>query len=520
LESTIESNEQKFTPAELWVLLAAILASSMSFIDSSALNVALPSIQSSLGASATQLLWVINANTLMLASLILVGGSLGDKLGRKRVFMTGISISILASLACSLAPTIQWLIVARIFQGIGGALLVPGSLSIIAAMVAPERMGKAIGTWSAITTLILIVGPIMGGIFADLGFWRGVFIINIPLGIFALVSLIAKVGESRNTTSSSKIDVPGAILITISLAGLAYGFTSAPDFGFANPRVFLPLAVGALALPVFLWVESRTENAMMPLHLFKSRTFSGTNLLTFFLYSSLSVFSFFLTLNLIQVQGYTTTQAGLAIMPFVIFLTLLSRWAGGLVDKVGPRLPLIIGPALTGFGFLWISFSGVTRGPIDYWTAYLPGVILFGIGMGLTVAPLSTSVMGSVGKSFSGVASGINNAISRVGSVLAIAILGTFAIVIFTNALADNTNALNLPSPLQASLMQEASKLAGAEVPIAATNVESQGIQAAIHQSYASTFRVIMLICASLAWLSALISSLMIESRLFRQETG
>jgi len=499
---------------ERWILAATILASSMGFIDSTALNVALSSIQASLHATGAQLLWIVNGYLLMLASLILVGGSLGDRWGRKKVFVVGISLFVVASLACGVSPSVQWMITARFIQGIGGSLMIPGSLSIITSMIAAERRGRALGTWSAATTLVTVAGPVLGGFLADHGLWRAVFLINAPLGIVSLIVLFLKVSESHDETISGPIDIPGAALVTAGLAGLTYGFISAPGDGFQDPRVYLTLVLGVIALIAFIYVEAHTEKPMLPLQLFKSHTFSGANLLTLFLYGSLSASTFFTSLNLIQVQGYTKTEAGFSFLPFAFLLTIMARWSGSLVDRHGPRLLLIVGPSLAGFGFLWMAFAGLTNGPSSYWSAFLPGVALFGIGMGLTVAPLTTSVMGSVPSDHSGTASGINNAVSRTAGVLAIAMVGSFALFSFTNILNSRTATLNLSEQVRSSLMVEAQKLAGASVP---ANVGPQNIQAvgqSIKLAFVDTFKLIMFICAVLAWISAATAAVLIEPRL------
>ncbi len=500
-----------------WILGSTILASSMAFIDGSALNVALPALQASLHASGAQLLWIINAYLLMLASLILVGGSLGDRWGRKKIFMIGIALFMLASLASGLSPSVQWMIPSRVIQGIGGAMMIPGSLSIINATIDPSRRGRAIGTWSAASTLVTVVGPVLGGVLSDHGLWRAVFLINLPLGICALIILFLKVPESKDETAAGRIDYLGAGLVTLGLAGLTYGFISAPDNGFANPLVLGSLILGMISLIVFVFVEARKDHPMMPLFLFKSSTFSGANLLTLFLYGGLSVGTFFLSLNLVQVQGYSKTQAGFSTLPFAILLTAMSRWAGGLVDRYGPRLPLIIGPALAGCGFLWLSFSGLTPGPSEYWKACLPGILLFGIGMGFTVAPLSTSVMGSVAVHNSGAASGINNAVSRTAGVLAIAIVGAIGLLVFTNALTTRTTSLNLSSDIRAALQYESRDLAGATVPQNVSPQQSVAIESSIKLSFVDTFRMVMLVSAVLAWISAAAAAFLIQPRLTQE---
>jgi EmrB/QacA subfamily drug resistance transporter len=510
MAQTAQKTNPETYPNESWILTATILASSMAFIDGSALNVALPALQSSLQASGAGLLWIINAYLLMLAALILVGGSLGDRLGRKKVFMFGIVLFGLASLACGLAPTIGWMI--RLVQGVGGALMIPGSLSIITASVAPARRGRAIGTWSAVTTLVTVIGPILGGAFADAGFWRGVFLINLPLAVAALLVLYFKVPESHDAGSmAGPIDVGGALLVTVGLAGLTYGFISAPDQGFGFPLVWGTLLVGVVCLVAFVFLETRLPYPMLPLKLFKSSTFSGANLLTLFLYGGLSVGFFFLSLNLVQVQGYSKTQAGLATLPFALLLTVLSRWAGGLVDKRGPRLPLILGPSLAGLGFFYMAFAGLTGGPAGYWTAFLPGVALFGVGMGFTVAPLSTSVMTSVETHYSGVASGINNAVSRTAGVLAIAIVGSIALFTFSSSLGGQTAVTSLAQPDRQAMMAQASKLGGATAPAGIADGAKAAVTTAIKTSFVDTFRLVMFICAGLAWASAACTAILIK---------
>jgi EmrB/QacA subfamily drug resistance transporter len=495
-----------------WVLFSTILASSMAFIDTSALNVALPALQDDLQASGVQLLWIVNAYLLMLAALILVGGSLGDKLGRKKVFMTGISLFVLASLACGFAPTTEFLIGARVVQGIGGAMMIPGSLAIITASFDPDRRGGAIGTWSAATTIVTVAGPVLGGLLADAGLWRGVFLINLPLGIATLLVLYFKVPESRNEEVSGQIDYLGAVLATLGLVGLTYGFISLPNLGFSDPRIYWTLIGGIVALVACVVVEARSDHPMMPLHLFKSRTFSGTNLVTLFLYGALSVSTFFLSLNLVQAQGYSQSVAGLADTPFALLLTALSGWAGGLADRYGPRLLLIVGPSLIGLGFLLMAFVSLTDGPSDYWTTFLPGIIVFGVGMGVTVAPLTTAVMGSVVTHYAGTASGINNAVSRTAGVLAIAIVGSVALFAFAGAFEARTADIALSNEVRIALQSTAEQLGQVSLPAEVVLENVDAVKMAIKLAFVDTFRVVMIICAGLAWLSALMAALLVES--------
>jgi EmrB/QacA subfamily drug resistance transporter len=501
---------------EVWVLLAAILASSMAFIDGTALNVALPVIQVGLRASGSQLLWIVNSYLLVLAALILVGGRLGDRFGRKKIFGTGIALFTAASCACGLAPSIAALIAARAAQGVGGALMIPGSLSLLAATTAPERRGRAIGTWSAATTLVTVVGPALGGILSDLGLWRAVFLVNLPLGIAALIALATKVPESRDESISGPIDLFGALLAVLALAGLTYGFIEAPGLGFGDAHVIAALILGLCASFAFVLLERSRESPMLPLKLFASRTFSGANALTLLLYGALSAATFFLSLDLVQAQGYSKTQAGLAFLPFALILTLLSRWAGGLADRSGPRLFLTLGPALVGLGFLALAVPGITRGPSAYWTSFFPGIVVFGIGMGLTVAPLTSTVMGTHPPRFSGAASGVNNAVSRGAGALAIAILGSLALFGFASALGSSAAALELDATSRATLLAGARDL-GATLPPPGLAAQAEAsIRAAIAASFASAFRIVLIVCAALAFGSSLVAALTIGARVTR----
>ncbi|WP_290882162.1 MFS transporter [Fischerella sp.] len=510
----VQHEEKKITVLHQegrWVLFSTILASSMAFIDASALNVALPALQNDLHASGVQLLWIINAYLLMLAALILVGGSLGDKLGRKKVFASGISLFLLASLACGFAPTTEFLIGARVVQGIGGAMMIPGSLAIITAYFDAEQRGGAIGTWSSVTTMVTIAGPMLGGLLADAGFWRGVFLINLPLGIATLVVLYFKVPESRNEAASREIDYPGAILATVGLACLTYGFISLHDLGFHDPHIYGTLSCGIIALFAYAIVQARSSHPMMPLHLFKSCTFIGTNLLTLFLYGALNVGTFFLCLNLVQAQGYSQSIAGMADMPFALLLSGLSPWAGRFADRYGPRPMLIVGPSLAGLGFMLMACVGLTHGSCDYWKTFFPGIVVFGLGMAVTVAPLTSAVMGSVATHYAGTASGINNAVARTAGVLAIAIVGSVALCTFARALDVHTANIHLSNAVRLLLHSQASQLGQTSVLEEVLPENSDAVEMAIKLAFVDTFRLVMIICAGLAWLSAIMAALLVK---------
>ncbi len=496
-----------------WVLTAAILASTMDFVTQSALNVALPSVQASLGASGVELLWIVNSYGLLLAALILVGGSLGDRLGRRRVFAAGIALYAAASLACGLSPSSGFLIAARALQGLSGALMVPGSLALITAHFAPQRRGAAFGAWAAVTTIALVGGPLVGGLLAETGLWRLIFLLTLPLAAAALAVLRLRVGESRDETANGPIDWGGTALVTVGLAGLAYGFTSAPRSGFSDPWVAGSLACGAAALAGFIVLELRSSHPMVPPRLFRSPTFSGTNLLTFFLYGGLYGYTVFFSLNLIQGQGYRESLAGLASLPFIVVLAAISRWSGKLVDRVGPRLPLAAGPAIVAVSFALHAAIGLTSGPSQYWTTFFPVVTLAGLGMGITVAPLTAAVMGSVADRYAGTASGINNATSRIGGVLAIAILGAVALFAFEGSVQERAAALGLPQGALEDLRLQTARLGRAEVPPAVSPPMRDEVALLLRRSFVDTCRLMMLLCAALAAAGAVLSGLLVEQR-------
>ncbi len=493
----------------LWVLVATILGSSMAFIDGTVVNVALPRIQTDLGATSTDAQWVVEAYSLFLAALILVGGSLGDRLGRKKIYVVGISLFTLASVACGLAPTPLTLIVARAVQGVGGALLVPGSLAIIAATFGAAERGRAIGTWSGFTTITSALGPVLGGWLVQNISWRVVFFINVPLAAATLFLVFLHVPESRDDRDAQKLDFLGAALVTVGLGLTVFGLIQWGAVGLGNAVVLASLIGGLVILGVFILVESRSSAPMMPLSLFRSRTFSGANLLTLFLYGALGGALYFLPFNLQQVQGYSATEAGAALLPFTIILFALSRWAGGLVDKVGARLPLTVGPLITAAGFVLFAFSGVGG---SYWTSYFPAVVVMSLGMSLVVAPLTTTVMGAVDQQRSGVASGINNAVSRSSGLLAIAVLGIAVSATFGNTLDTRLTGRHLPVALVRAVDAQSGKLAGIVVPRSAP-AQAAAVRQDVRESFVDGFRVAMLVAAALSVLSAAAAVVLIDGK-------
>lgn len=386
-----------------------------------------------LGASLSEVQWIVEAYMLLLASLMLVGGALGDRWGRRTVFVRGVVVFGAASAWCGLAPDVTQLIVARGVQGIGAALLVPGSLALISANFSPENRGAAIGTWAGFTSIAAGLGPPLGAWLVQESSWRWIFFLNLPLAALVVAIVRWRVPESRGEASAGRIDWAGAALATGGLFGLVFGLTEGSSRGFAAPSVMLSLVLGGAGLIGFATVERRSTHPMVPPAVFRSRSFTGANLLTLFLYCAVGATMFALPFNLIQVQGYSIVAAATALLPFVAVMFLLSRWAGGLVDRYGARLPLILGPAVAAVGFALFARAAGGR---SYWSTVFPAAMVMSLGMVVSVAPLTTTVMTSVGEGQAGLASGINNAVSRLATLLAVPIASAISGGSLPNALA------------------------------------------------------------------------------------
>jgi EmrB/QacA subfamily drug resistance transporter len=493
-----------------WVLIAAIIGSSMAFIDGTVVNVALPAIQRDLHASVFEAQWVVESYALFLAALLLVGGSLGDRFGRRKVFAIGVAIFGLASLACALSRDVQQLIAARAVQGIGAALLVPGSLALISATFAQSERGRAIGTWSGASGITAALGPVLGGYLVDHFSWAWAFLINVPFALAVVVITWRHVPESRNPQAPPALDVRGALLVTLGLGGVVYAFIEAPAQHWNAPPVLVALIGGVAALVGFVATEWRHAAPMLPLALFRNRNFSGANLLTLWLYAALGGGLFFLPLNLIQVQGYSATAAGAALLPFILIMFVLSGWAGRLVDQVGPRRPLIIGPLIAAAGFA--AFVLPTSGG-SYWSSFLPAIVVLGLGMSVTVAPLTTTVMNAVGAEAAGTASGVNNAVSRVAALLAVAVFGGVMAWAFRGSLDAALQAAPLPADLVAQVQAQRSRLAAIELPSGIDPTQAATIHRAVSDAFVAGFRWVMAISAALAVASSLAAALLISGR-------
>lgn len=483
-----------------WILAMTILGSSLSFIDGTVVNVALPVLQLKLHASAAQAQWVVEAYTLLLSAFLLVGGALGDRFGRRRVFAVGVSIFAAASMLCGAAPNVDALIAARGLQGFGAALLTPGSLAILSAHFGDDERGRAIGTWSGFTAITTALGPVLGGWLVQHALFQWIFFINVPLAAIVLLLARWKVVESRDPEATGPLDWRGSVLAAVGLGSLVYGLISFSSPGHRTWSL-VAVALGAFWLTIFAKVERETASPMLPLSLFRSKPFVAANLLTLFLYGALGATLFFWPFTLIGVHRYAPAAAGAAMLPFVLIMFALSRWSGALVDRYGARRPLIVGPLVAGAGFFLFAVPGMRR---SYASTYLLPAVVLGLGMAISVAPLTTLVMSSVPGGRAGTASAVNNAVARTAGLLSIAALGLVVSFVFSAELRAHLFG-HLPEDVVRAVWSERDRLIDVDV-----SALPESLREIIARAYLQGFRATALVSAVLAWTSAAVSAAML----------
>lgn len=490
--------------AKRWVLAVTILGSSTAFIEGSAINVALPAIQRGIDASAAEMQWIASIYTLLLAALTLAAGSAGDLYGRRRIFMLGLGLLGAASAAAGFVTGSTQLIGVRAVQGLGAALLVPNSLALLSAAFPKPERGRAIGTWSAATALTGVLGPVLGGLLVDAVSWRAAFVVVVPLTLVTLVGAFARMPDVRVGRARPKIDWPGILLATAGLGALVYGLIALPQ-GASGLYV---LATGLTLFLGFVWHEARTSAPMVPPRLFRSPTFVGANLLTLLLYFSLSGVFFVLPFDLVRVHGYSAAATGAAYLPFALALGALSRFAGGFADRMGARAPMVAGSLVAGAGFLLLTLPGVEG---SYWTTFFLPMLVIGVGMAMTVAPLTSTVMGAVDEPDVGVASGVNNTVARTSALLAVAIFGLVALDLFGRRLGVELEPVPLSPAVREAVLTQRSALGEVSTPIGATSPERSAIDLAARRAFVTAFRWLAMLAALLAATGALVVGLTID---------
>ncbi|HWH44556.1 MAG TPA: MFS transporter [Thermoleophilaceae bacterium] len=482
-------------------LVACILGSTVVFVDTTVVNVALPALSEDFGASLAEQQWVVEAYLLTLGALILIGGSLADLFGRRRVFTAGLAAFGVTSLLCAVAPSVGLLVAARALQGVAGALLVPASLAIIRSTFPEAERGAAVGSWTAWTGIGIVIGPLLGGLLVDLVSWRLVFALNLPLVVVTIALVGRCVEESRDAEASGRVDVSGALLGAAALGGIVVALLEQPTRGFDAPAVWMPLAGGTLAAVGFIVRERTAAAPMLPLSLFRERDFSAANLATLAVYAALGGVSFFSTLFIQQVAGYSAFEAGAAFMPITLLLFLLSRRFGALADRLGPRLMMAAGPLVAAGGSLLLLRVGSDA---PYAETVLPAVVVFGLGLAMTVAPLTATVLNSVPERRAGVASGVNNAVARIAGLVAIAAVGAVVAGAFGADLDERLAGARLTAG------QEERVAEARESPLASAR---EGDLPELIDAAVEGYRAGMLACALLLVAGAAISALGVRSR-------
>lgn len=488
------------------VLWVAILASFVAFLDIAVVNVALPAIQDDLGGGLSVQQWVVDAYLITLGSLILIAGSLSDLFGRKKVLYYGLLGFAITSIFCAIAPSPPLLIIARALQGATGALLVPSSLAIIMSTFSGAAQSKAIGTWTAWTGISFIIGPLLGGLLIDYGSWRLIFAINV-VPIAATVWLLSKIGAQHKPASNTRVDIVGSVLCAVGLGAAVYALIEQPKFGWGHPQIYLTLLSGLIIFGGFLWYERRAEHPMLPLSLFKRRNFSIGNIATLLVYAGLSASTFLLTVYLQQVGGYSALAAGMSLVPVTLLLFLFSSRFGALAGKYGPRLFMGLGPITAGLGLLLLL--RVDSGA-DYWQQVLPGILIFGAGITITVAPLTSAILGDVEQRHAGIASAINNAIARVAGLVAIAAVGAIVAAQFASVL-DERVLSRQPSAVVRTAANEA-KNTPLNIEAPPELAANQDYKSGLSQASVSAFHRGILVSAGLMVVGGLISALWIRN--------
>jgi EmrB/QacA subfamily drug resistance transporter len=490
-----------------WILAATVLGSSMDFIDGTVVNVALPSLQSLFGATGTKVQWVVEAYALFLSALLLIGGSVGDRFGLRNTFLAGVVLFDSASLWCGFAPSLHQLLMARCLQGVGGALLVPNSLALLSASFSGAERGRAIGTWSGFASMMTALGPVVGGWMVQHGSWRWVFFLNIPIGLATVWITLAKINPMPAPRNAKAFDWLGALLGTAALSLITFSLME-----WEAGRAYTHLAgfIGLTFLGTFIYAERRASAPLMPVDLFRSRNFTGANLLTFFLYAALAGTLFYLPLNLIQIQGYSPTEAGAAMLPLVVIMFTLSRWAGGLIPRYGAKLPLVLGPMITAAGYVSLAIPGVGG---SYWKTYLPAMVVLGFGMSISVAPLTTVVMSSVDQRRAGAASGVNNTISQTAALLALAICSPLFYLKFSDSLSKHLQRGAVSAQVTEQIEQQKRRLG-------AIQTHDASAKSAVDESFVGAFRLITLFAGLSAAAASLTAASVIRSDELREESG
>jgi EmrB/QacA subfamily drug resistance transporter len=500
-----------------WVIAAASLGSGMAFLDSTVLNVALPAVQTDLGASARDVQWIYGAFALLLSALLLVGGTLGDRYGRRRTFVLGAAVFAAGSVWSALAPGPGHLVAARALQGVGGALLVPASLAIVGASFEGKLRAKAIGAWAALSGTAMAVGPVLGGWLVEEVSWRAAFLIVPAVASAAIPIALWHVPESRDPEARTP-ELAGAILVTGGLAGLVYGLIESSASGFGDPVVLAALILGVLALVAFIFVERRGKDPMVPLSLFRSKDFGGANLVTLLFYMALTGSLYLLPFLMMQIHGYSAFVAGSVFLPFVAMAFLIGRLSGRICARFGAKVPLVVASLAVAAGLLLFALPGAEHG--SYWTSFFPGMVVQGFGMALVITPLTTAALGSVNSARSGLASGVNNAVTRVAGLLAVALLGMIVYAAFSVNLDTRLEGMDLPGGVRSELEAAKANLGAAEAPEGVDPGTAARIERAIDESFVAGFRAVMLVSAGLALASALAAALLVGGRIIPRRSA